>query len=467
MRSASASAYLLAWLATLLDQFVALQIAGNVAGIAILIFLILEFPNQRRYAQVLLLALTAIGLAGIAIATDPMVLFFSAWRRGAAYAAFFLALSSLRDAAETSRLVRRCGQHLVAQPPGRRYAALTSGAHLFGIILSYGAIDLLGAMVMRANTLQAAGGSERVRTLRARRMLMAIYRGFAVMNCWNPLNIMTAVVSTAVPAAPMRLLLPIALCVSIGMTAIGWLEDHFSAIRSATSGGRRPRTTESWAIHLRMITLVGVVMLMAELGSMLMGVSLVAAVTLIVPMVGLIWAVMQALRFITIANPVLRTAAVVIRRAGRFFHRIPNFRAEATVLAGSGFMGVAVGGTLPSAALAPLFIHLPPIVIPMLIPLLLIAMGQLGLNPIALIALVGAAMPNPTLFGVSPAVLAFACMLGWGLAVNMTPMSASAITTARWAGVSPWTVSTAWNVVFTFSALLLAWAAIGLIFIFH
>jgi hypothetical protein len=39
-------------------------------------------------------------------------------------------------------------------------------------------------------------------------------------------------------------------------------------------------------------------------------------------------------------------------------------------------------------------------------------------------------------------------------------MSASAITAARWAGVSPCTVSTAWNAAFTFSALLLARVAI-------
>jgi hypothetical protein len=47
----------------------------------------------------------------------------------------------------------------------------------------------------------------------------------------------------------------------------------------------------------------------------------------------------------------------------------------------------------------------------------------------------------------------------------MTPMSAPAITTARWAGVSPWIVSTTWNAAFTFSALLLSWVAIGVMFI--
>ncbi len=438
---------------------------GDLAGIAMLVFLILEFPRQRRYARVLFLALTGIGLIGVVIAAHPAALFLSAWRRGAAYGAFFLALSSLRDAAETSRLVRRCGQHLVAQPPGRRYAALTAGGHLFGIILSYGAIELLGAMVMRANTLQAAGGSEATRALRTRRMLMAIYRGFAVMNCWSPLNLMTAVVSTAVPAAPMRMLLPIAFVVSVGMAAIGWLDDRLSAARQATAGGTRPQTTESWSIHFRIVALVGLVMLLAELGSILMAVSLVAAVTLIVPLVGLGWAIVQAWTFVTTANPMSRTAAILKRRTGRFFLRIPNFRSEATVLAGSGFMGVAVGGALPAAGLAPFIAHLPPIAVPLLVPVILIATGQLGLNPVAVIALLGAAMPNPAAFGIAPAVLAFACMLGWGLAVNMTPMSASAITTARWAGGSPWTVSTAWNATFTFSALLLSWLAIVALFI--
>lgn len=459
-----AGAYVFAWGATLLDQFGHLPFAGDMAGIAILVFLILEFPRQRRYAQVLFLALTGIGLIGVAVAADPVGLFLSAWRRGAAYGAFFLALSSLRDAAETSKLVRRCGQHLVAQPPGRRYAALTGGGHLFGIILSYGAIELLGAMVMRANTLQAAGGSEAVRALRTRRMLMAIYRGFAVMNCWSPLNLMTAVVSTAVPAAPMRMLLPIAFVVSVGMAAIGWLEDRLSAARMATSGGRRPATTESWSIHLRILALVGLVMLLAELGSIGLGVSLVAAVTLTVPLVGLGWAIVQAWRFVSGANHLARTAGVLRRRAGRFFLRVPNFRSEATVLAGSGFMGVAVGGALPAAGLAPFIAHLPPIAVPLLVPVILIATGQLGLNPVAVIALLGAAMPDPAAFGISPAILAFSCMLGWGLGVSMTPMSASAITTARWAGVSPWTVSTAWNAAFTFSALVFSWMIIAALF---
>jgi hypothetical protein len=462
----SAWCYALAWAATLAAQLFHLPYAGRIAGVAILLFLLAEFRNQRRYAQVLFVGMLAIGMVGVAVAPHPIDLFLGAWRRGASYAVFFLALTTLRDAAETSPLVRRCGRHLVAQPPGRRYAALTAGGHIFGIILSYGAIELLAAMVARANDADTVTAPP-ARALRSRRMLMAIYRGFCVMNCWSPLNIMTAVVSTAVPAAPMHRLLPIAFVVSVGMAGLGWLEDRLSAARRATRAplSRAPSgklssapsdQVDRWSIHLGIIALVALVMLLAEGVSHAAGITLVTAVTVVVPAVGLGWLVVQSR-----GRPARLILPLLGLRLDRFRRRIPGFRAEATVLAASGFMAFALAGALPSAGLAPSLAWLPPLVVPLLVPVVLIATGQLGLNPVAVVALLGAAVPDPAALGVPPAVLAFAFMLSWGLGVGMTPMSASAITTARWAGVAPWTVSTVWNAAFTLSALLLAWAAIA------
>lgn len=444
----SAWAYLLACAAILLHQFLAIPGAGWLAGLAMLLFLALEFPRQRRYAQVLFVVLVGAGLLAVAASERKIGLFLDGWQRGAVYGAFFLALTTLRDAAETSPLVRRCGRHLVAQPPGRRYAALAGGGHLFGIILSYGSIELLGAMVGRAN---AAGPGH---AERGRRMLLAIQRGFCVMNCWNPLNLMTVVVSTAVPSAPMRLLLPLAFATSLGIMAVGWLEDRVIHARpppEAAPGG--------WSIHGRLIVLVLGVMAVSELASLGLGVSLVAAVTLVVPLAAMSWITAQAGHFVQPVTP-RRILGILARRIGRFVPRIPTFRGEATVLAGSGFMGVTVGAVLPPDLLAPVIGTVPPILVPLLVPVVLIATGQVGLNPIAIVALIGAAIPDPSALGIAPAALAFSCMLGWGLAVGMTPMSASAIITARWAGVSPWTVGSRWNAAYTAGGLLLAWAAI-------
>jgi hypothetical protein len=78
------------------------------------------------------------------------------------------------------------------------------------------------------------------------------------------------------------------------------------------------------------------------------------------------------------------------------------------------------------------------------------------------VAVLGAMLPDPAALGVAPATLAFACMLSWGLAVGITPMSASALATARWASVTPWRATTIWNARFTAVNLVLCWTAIAL-----
>jgi hypothetical protein len=264
---------------------------------------------------------------------------------------------------------------------------------------------------------------------------------------------MTAVVSTAVPGAPMRLLLPLGFIVAVAMLAVGWLEDRLTARRPAAAE-TLPSGAETWRVHLGLIGLVVLVTVLAELVSALAAIPLIAAVTLTVPLVGFGWIALGAVRR---GQSAARTLS---QRATHFVARVPLFRGEAAVLGVSGFAGVALAGVLPKGGLAPLVVGLPPFALPLLVPVLLIATGQLGLNPVAVVALLGAALPDPHSLGVPPAVLAFACMLGWGLGIGMTPMSASAITTARWAQVSPWTVATIWNAGFTVSILVLAWAAI-------
>ncbi len=416
------AAYLLAWAATLADQLLGWRAAGYAAGPAVALFLAIELARQRPALRLVFLTLIGAGLAAVAFAPDPLGAMLEGGRRAGAYAAFFLALATLRQAAEASEIVRRCGAHLAAQPGGRRSAAMLAGGQMFGMILSYGAIDLLGAMAARA--------PEAIR----RAMVMAAFRGFAVMNCWSPLNIMTAVVAAAVPAAPMRLLVPFAFAASLGMLAIGWALGRRSA---APAEG----TAERWTVHLPILGLVAVVMLLAEAVSLGFAVPLSTGVTAGVPLVAGLWLAGQG------------GMATSLRG---FLTRVPGFRGEAALLAGGGFLGVTLGAALPAGGLAGWLGVLPPVALPLLVGPLLIATGLAGLNPIAVVAVLGAAIPDPAALGVAPATLALACMLGWGVGVGLSPMSASALATARWTGSDPWTVTAGWNRGFTLGAALLA-----------
>ena len=423
--------YLIAWAGTLGDLLFHQPGAGLIAGVAIVLFLALEFGRQRPMVRAVLIVLVAVGVVAVTCAPDPLGAWIAAWRRGAAYAAFFLALGALRLAAQRSTVIRRCGAQLLGQPPGRRYLAMTAGGHLFSIILSYGAIDLLGAMLVDAHT-RARG-----------RMMLAAYRGFGTMNCWSPLNIMTAVVSAAVPGANLWPLLPAGFAVAMLMLGIGvWLDRRLPMVEETTRPSR-----ERWTIHFAVVGLVALVSALAWAVGHYFSVGLSTGVTAAVPTVALVWSAVQ-------------TRGKIWPRLVEFHAAAPGFRGEAGVLAAGGFLGVALGAALPIGGLGPWLAVLPPVVVPLLVPLILLATGLVGLNPIAIVAVIGAALPDPAALGVAPSVLAFACMLGWGVGVGMTPMSASAIATARWSDSDPVTVTTVWNRDFTMLALVLASLAI-------
>ncbi len=138
------------------------------------------------------------------LVSDPRAAAANGLAKACFYASFFAAIGFLRNAAETAPLIRCCGNHLIAQPPGRRYLALTSGTHLFSLTLSFGAAELMGAMVKRSNTLATTGGNERVRLVRERAMMLAILRGFACSTNWLPLTIMMVIVLSALPMLTWR-----------------------------------------------------------------------------------------------------------------------------------------------------------------------------------------------------------------------------------------------------------------------
>jgi len=434
----SAWLFLLAWAATLADQLAHLPGAGAVAGLAASLFLALEFPRQRRAIRIVLTVLVAAGLLAATLSPNPLAALLAGARRGASYAAFFLALGCLRDAAERSAVVRRSGAHLVGQPSGRRYLAVTAGAHLFAMILSYGAIDLVGAMLARTRASPAA----------ARRLLMGAYRGFATMNCWSPLNIMTVVVSAAVRGADLRGVMPVAFAAAMALLLLGALVDRLHRAADAPT----PASSERWTIHLRIAAIVAVVMAAAEAVAMLFAVPLATGVTAAVPAIGAGWTLVQLGR---------RRLALFPRRLRAFHARLPSFRGEAALLAGSGFLGVTLGMALPADGLAALLPPVPTLLVPLAVPVVLIATALLGLNPIAVVAVIGALVPDPAALGVAPGVLALACMLGWGVGVGMTPLSASALATARWTGADPWTVTTRWNRTFTLAGLAFACAVLA------
>lgn len=419
--------------------------AGVAGGVAILLFLALEFQNQKPFARRLTLILLGAGVLALASLPAPWPTVIEALRRAAAYAAFFLALGFLRDAAETSPLVRRCGLDLVEQPPGTRTAALVCGAHLFAVILSYGAIELFGAMLSR--TLAAEDDAGR------RGSMMAVYRGFSTTTAWSPLNIGMAVVLAAVPEVDWIALVPPGFAYALAALGLAiWLgRDRASAAIA--------RARIDWPAHARLAGVVLLVFLAAFSVEETFAVRLVVGVTAVLPSFALGWIALQAR-----GSLAARVRAAGARLAGQLRVRIPTYRAEAAVLGGAGFAGVALAAAFPSALAAAWFTRagLPGIVVLCAIAPVMLLLSQLALNPIIAVMLLAVVLPPPASLGVTPTALGLAYLSGWAVSAAMTPMSASAIATARWAGrpgaeVSPYSVTNRWNAGFVAGQAVLAW----------
>ncbi len=100
-----------------------------ISAMCLLAFIVLEWPRLATVTRILigvsLGAFAAIWLWG----TVSADLLERAVSRAAFFTFFLCSLNFLRDAAQTSPLVQRCGKVIVNQPPGRRYAVLTIGGH--------------------------------------------------------------------------------------------------------------------------------------------------------------------------------------------------------------------------------------------------------------------------------------------------------------------------------------------------
>ena len=170
-------------------------LARHLATLSVIVLLSLRV----RVAQL------AFVLAGIALTlwlivsnADWQTITLAALDRAAFIAAFFTALATLRNVAATSPALRRAGGFLAAQPPGRRYAALSLGGHLFALLLNYGSILLLGSLATHAAQSEA---SPVIRRHRTRRMLLAIQRGFISSLPWSPLGFAMAISTALISGA--------------------------------------------------------------------------------------------------------------------------------------------------------------------------------------------------------------------------------------------------------------------------
>jgi hypothetical protein len=411
--------------------------AKPVLVVLLIVILAAQVRLSRKAFVAAALGLTValgLGTAGWqAVALDGL-------RSAAFIAAFFSALSTLRNVAQTSPAVQAAGRFLSAQRPGRRYAALTIGGQGFALLLNYGAIQLLGALAL-ANA--EAEPDPEVRGHRIRRMLLAIQRAFVSTLPWSPLSFAMAISVSVVPGTSWAQAMVPGLVSSALLAGIGWgLDTAFKPRLSVTP--RRQAPEGSWALMLPLVALLGVLVTGVIGLSAITDVRIVGLVVVIVPVIALVWMGIQHR-----AQAPLRAVA---RRVGAYVTReLPGYREELTLLMMAGYLG-----TVGAALLGPLMQRagldlsgLPPWLLLVSFVWIIPLAGQLGMNPILAVTLLAPLIPGAESLGVTPTAIVVALASGWALSGASSPFTATTLLIGSFGGISALRVGWVWNGVYT------------------
>lgn len=444
-------------LAVVADEYAALPALDAAASLLAAVAVAVAFPRVGLSSRIfVLIGLALVAWAAVALPDWPAST-LTALGRGALVIALFTALTALRGAATRSPGILACGRFLARQPPGRRYAALTVGGHLFALVLMYGAIALLGSLAAEST---ATEPDEQLRTHRLRRMMVAIQRGFASTLCWSPLGFSMVITLAVVPGARWTEAAPYCLLSAALMLSVGWGLDTLFKPRLTVPPAVRPPETERWLDALRpLLLLLLVVMTGIAAVHALTGVEMIGAVMTVVPVTAILWGALQPSRE---GEAPLDAGA---RHVAAFFTReLPAYRGQIVLLFMAGFIG-----SLGAALLVPIT-RAQGLDLSAASPLLLLGAlvwiipvtGQIGMNPILAVSLLVPLLPAPEAMGVSPAALVVAITGGWALSGVTSPFTASVLLAASIARVSPQRAGFGWNApyILVMGALLTAWTVV-------
>lgn len=447
------SLLLLVTLATLFHLVVGSLFWQAVGIAALLLYLLTLAGKLTRMAKGLLLVASIMSLLALWRSPNPSQLLFDASGRFAFFATFVVALSMLRLPAYRSRLVRRCGQSMLLQPPSRRYPILSLGSALFGIILNIGVLNLFAAMIEKSNTLGAAQGRAWVREARQRRMMLALLRGFSLAPLISPMGIGVAVVLSSLPQVTWLALAPYILGAAALIFLAGWAVDfltgpHPPANKAYVSPSLRPLAQFS-------VLLIGIVALVFSI-AWLLDLRLPIAALLGAPTGALIWLAWQRRRLGFGGLPAAVSA--VHRQLPWLLSPSAN---EIVVLGTAGYLGHLSVGLVDTQQLAPLLSVLNQwgAFNAVLAMLMVVGLAQVGVNPIVTVTLLVGLLPQLAIEGLTPALIGASLMVGWALALMSSPMTASMLILSRFTGVPATRIGYRWNGRFLVASipLLAAW----------
>lgn len=417
-----------------------------VAGAALLGYFTMTLLQLEGYARYL--ALTTLVTLALLAGSGRMGVheLVEAATAAAFYGTFLASLGMMQCLVRRFEVLRRIHDLLLGGPPVWLYPkyALTS----FGVasVLNFGVMNLLCGALSETLNERGITGATRLRWLRS--VLSSTLRGFALVPLIAPTSVAVAIITREVPQLSWSQLLPYSATAAAIFVLVGWLLEH-RRFRQISAERTRLERLPAGSLRLVLVVLAVFALMALLVGLTTLNVSRAAMVA--VPVV-------TCLYMLWLDRAPVKTLSEVLDNT-------LALRNEICIFAASAALGVTLALQVPPELIAGLLadrVGVYGVAVGSMLCLPLLA--AMGIAPITVLSFLAGLLSQLTATGLPPLLVAVALVIGFSLAMMLSPFGPSVMLLARFGQLSRWLVAFGWNGLFALStlplmlALLWVWA---------
>lgn len=405
------------------------------AGLIFILVFLAGYMQLRLYARILFLLSIAFCTGLFLIGRLSIDGVLNAVSDAAFYAAFLGSLGMMQCLVPRFEVLRRIHDVLLS---GRasflypKYALVSCG---IASVLSFGMMSLLCGTLVESLKERGIVGIARLQWLRS--VLISALRGFALVPLVAPTSVAVAILTRELPQLSWSSLLPFGFIAALMLVIIGWvLEKHrfqeISGDRVAMDGW--PAGTGKLAL-LILIVFTGMGLLVA-----FVGLKVSVAAMLVVPVITLLYILWQE-----------RSPAIALNEGVGQLSMMSN---EMAIFAGSALLGGAVASIVPTNMFNGVVIsgwesYLIAAGGLLLMPLF----SMVGVIPITVLSVQSGMLAQLVASGADPMLISIGLIIGFSLAMMISPLGPSVMLLSRFGQVSRNVVAFHWNGLFILLAV--------------
>lgn len=429
------------WLLSLavLIELVALclssKLLGAIAGVGFIFCFLLAYSQIQSYSRIILLvSLTVMAWFGFAGKLD-LERTIKALADAAFYATFLGSLGVMQCLVKRFEVLRRIHDILLGGPTiwlYPKYAIVSCG---IASVLSFGVMNLLCGSLPETLKERNITGPSRILWLRS--ILLSTLRGFSLVPLVAPTSVAVAIITRELPQLSWYMLLPYGLVASVILIIVGWiLEQHrFSQISSD-----RVAMQQLPEGSLKLLGLILVVFSIMTNIVVFTDFKVSTAAMFAVPSVTLMYMLWQE-----------KSIWAVLQESTNQISKMNN---EMTVFAASAIIGVVLSNVIPSNILSGLMTsHGGMLILAVCGLLILPVLSAIGIAPITVLSVIAGLLPQLISEGMDSLLISTALVIGFSLAMMLSPYGPSVMLLSRFGKLSPWVIAFRWNGVFVLIAI--------------